>query len=305
MQRSAENRPTAVTTIQIASQGSSPSNTRKAAGGSIERRHSRKIALAIAALLAALICWLLVLARQRMLLPVQGHLDAGVRLIREGRPQDAEAEWRKAAAIAPNNSAAWELLSELYLDTQQWHKGLLALRQLQRTSPNLPYLYSKMAACALRSGDEPLAQTLALQQLKQNPNDEASLAILAFLSEMQEDTDQQIGYLQRLIHQDPADTDTLHDLAQAYYTAGHYNRASEVASTLISLRPGEAYGYAVRAAARFEIDASSAGSDRCEQDLLTALRLDPLSAFARYTLGKLYKREDRFKQAAFQLRIAE
>ena len=48
-----------------------------------------------------------------------------------------------------------------------------------------------MAACALRSGNELEAQRLAQEELKGNPGDPASLTILAFLSEMQQNTEQQ------------------------------------------------------------------------------------------------------------------
>jgi tetratricopeptide (TPR) repeat protein len=265
----------------------------------------RKRPIAVLCVLLALTLWGIVLTRQVLAGRAQRHIDAGIEFVRSGRPREAEREWREAARLAPNNAIVWDLLSELYIDTQQWSKGTEALQNLRRVAPGRPYLYSKMAACALRTGNELEAQRLAQEELKRNPTDPASLTILAFLAEMQQDTERQIGYLQHLVAHSPNDVDALHDLIQAYAVAGKYPEALPIAEHLLAVRPQDSYAFALRGAARFETDASPAASAQAEADLLKALQGDPLSAFARYTLGRLYMREGRFDKAVFQLELAQ
>jgi tetratricopeptide (TPR) repeat protein len=149
------------------------------------------------------------------------------------------------------------------------------------------------------------AQRLAQEELKRNPTDPSSLTILAFLSEMQQDTEQQIGYLKRLQALQPNDTETLRDLAQAYYGMGKYPDVLSVTDHLVSVNPADRTGYALRGAARIEMDASATAMARAEADLLESLKIEPLSPFVRYTLGRLYLRQRQYPKAVFQLELAQ
>jgi tetratricopeptide (TPR) repeat protein len=266
---------------------------------------TRKRQLAGLVLVAALGIWGVVLVLQARTREARRHIDAGMAFVRLAQADNAEKEWQEAARLTPDNPAVWELLSELYINSEQWEKGTQALKHLLRTSPNHPFIYSRMAACALRSGQELEAQHLAQEELKRNPNDPASLTILAFLSEMQQDTDQQIVYLKRLEAIQPNDPDTLHDLVEAYYASGKYLDLLPIADRLVSIKPTDRTAYALRGAARFETDASPAAMAKAEADLLESLKIEPLSPFVRYTLGRLYLRERQYQKAVFQLELAQ
>lgn len=267
------------------------------------RVRKRQISLLI--LGVAVLLWATVLAKQMTASRVRRHIDAGMEFVRTRRPHDAEREWQQAVKLDPNNAGAWELLSELYIENEQWSRGMFALQQVLRLAPTRPYLYSRMAACALRMSNELEAQRLAQEELKRNPNDEASLTILAFLSNMQDNTEQQIGYLQRLLVRSPNNPETLHALAQAYREAGKYAQALPVADHLVAVRPQDGYGYAMRGAARFEVDASPGGLKQSEADLQKALAIEPYFAFARFALGRVYLREGRYPEAIIQLEQAQ
>lgn len=225
--------------------------------------------------------------------------------MRAGQVQDAEREWQAAAKIAPNNADLWELLSELYIKTEQWDKGTQALNQLLRVDPKRPYIYSRMAACALRNSNEVEAQRLALEELKRNPNDEASLTILAFLGEMSENSEQHTLYLKRLLEHNPNDAATLLALAREDYDASKYAESMPVVEKLIALKPDEGDAYAIRGAARYELDGSPPATAQSEADLLKALQINPLRAFARFALGKVYMRQGQYRKAIFQLELAQ
>ena len=267
------------------------------------RRRKRVTAALIVGL--AVLLWAVLLGRQISSRRVQKHIDAGMAFVKKREPGGAEHEWLEAAKLNPNRAESWELLSDLYIGTEQWSKGLYALQQLLRTAPTRPYIYSRMAACALRMGNEIEARRLAQEEIKRNPNDEASLTILAFLSNMQDNTEDQIGYLQRLLERSPRNPETLHALTQACRQAAKYPEMLRTAERLIAVQPAEGYGYAMRGAARFEVDASPAGLTQSEADLKKALDQEPYFAFARFTLGRVYLRENNYSEAIMQLEQAE
>lgn len=246
-----------------------------------------------------------VFARQNDGRQAQRHIDAGIDLIQKGQPIEAETEWREATRLSPRNPFALELLSELYINTEQWGKGAEALQRLLKADPKHPFVYSRLAACALRSGSEVEARSFAEEELKRNPNDEASLTILAFLADMQEDTEGQIGYLKRFLSRQPNDADTLLSLALAYSASGKFSDILPVVDRLIAVKPNLGVAYAIRAGARYETDASSSAAGLSEADLLKALKSDPLSSYARYTLGRVYLRQGQYPKAVFQLELAQ
>ena len=257
----------------------------------------------IACLAAAL--WTFVLLRNGPAQRAQRHIDAGIEYMHSGQIKDAEREWQAAARLTPDNASLWELLSELFIKTEQWSEGTKALNQLLRLDPKRPYLYSRLAACALRTGNEVEAQRLAQEELKRNPGDEASLTILAFLSDMGENSEQYIGYLKRLLERTPEDAESLLSLCRAYYEAGKYAELMPVVEKLIAVKPDEGDAYALRGAARYELDASPTASAQSEADLLKTLQIDPMRAFARFALGKVYMRQRKYSQAIFQLELSQ
>ena len=101
---------------------------------------------------------------------------------------------------------------------------------------------------------------MAQEELKRNSNDEASLTILAFLSDVGENSAQHIAYLKKLLERNPNDPETLLSLSQAYYEAGKFAEAVLITDRLIAVRPTEGNAYAIRGAARYELDASPAAS---------------------------------------------
>ena len=253
----------------------------------------------------ALALWVNVYYRQRAAGEIRGRIDAGIEAVRLGRPADAEREWLAAAKLNPGNPAIWELLSELYINTEQWKKGADSLTTLHRIDPNRKLIYSRLAACTLRMANEIEAQKLANEELKVNPTDESSLTILAFLSGMQENTELQVGYLKRILDKNPKNAEALHDLAQADIESGKFSEALATADKLVAVSPNDGFGYAIRGAARFEIDASQAAFTQCEADLLKALQSSPLSGFGRFNLGRVYHRHGDCTKAVYQLELAQ
>ena len=266
------------------------------------RASTRRVAFAV--LVLALAVWAFVLVRESRKRPVHQRIDAGIAFVRGGRTYEAERAWLDAAAVAPDNPLVWRLLGELYLETEQWPKGVAAFQKLERLAPDTPYLYSRLATCALRTGEEMQAMGYAQQALQRNPGDDASLAILSFVSEMQDDPDRQIDYLQRLLKNHPDDAEFLQSLIKAYQRKGQYADILPLAKRLLDLRPNDPVSPAMRAMALFESDASPAALKEAEADLNRALARNADYPFARYYLGRVYLRQGRTADAVAQLEAA-
>ena len=253
----------------------------------------------------AIALWIVVFITQRNSSDNGQRLERGATFVKEGNPKQAETEWLIVAKRSPNNPVVWELLAELYINTEQWAKANSALRELQKIAPLRPQIYSRMAACSLRLGNEPEAQRLAKEELKVNPEDQSSLAILAFLANMQESSVDQVGYLYRILAKHPEDSDNLLSLSQALYESGKYQEAIDAATKLLAITPSNAMAFSIRASSRYEIDATPDASSLSEKDILNALKAKPLSAFSRYTLGQINLRQGKLKEGIKQLELAE
>jgi tetratricopeptide (TPR) repeat protein len=267
--------------------------------------YSNKRWIALAALALAVAAWGVVFARQSDRRKAQRHIDAGIEYAHNRQAGQAEREWREAARLAPNNPLVWELLGELFLNSEQWSKGAEAFQQLRRVAPNKPSVYARLAACTLRTGDEQGAFRYAQEELKRNPEDNASLAILAFLSEMKDDTEKQIEYLQRLLKHAPNDPEFLHSLIMAYYKKGQPAEMKPIVERLLAVRPDDPVAHAMRAMARIETEGTPEALAQSEADLLKALQIQPLYPFAHFYLGRIYLRQKRFDRAVAQLERAE
>lgn len=262
-----------------------------------------KILLLVAVIAVGL--WVYVFARTLSGRQAQRHIDAGIEYIRAAQPGKAEQELQAAARLSPDNADLWELLGELYLKTERWSKGRAAFENLLRVAPRRPYVYSRLAACALRGGDELEAQRCAHEELKRNPNDSASLTMLAFLSDMQNDLPQRISYLQRLLALHPTDASTMHDLIEAYTKSEKYADMLPMADRLLAIKPGDGFALALRGAARYETDASPVATAQAEADLSHSLQQQPQFAFALYSLGRVYARQGQFRKAISELEQAQ
>lgn len=268
------------------------------------RRRSRMRWLALSLLVVTSI-WGLVFALQADKRRAQPYLEAGIEFARIGEGVKAEHAWREALRFTPNSPILWELLGEYYLSSEHWSKGKEAFTHLAELTPEKPSVYARLAACCLRTGDEQAAYQYAHEELKRNSKDSASLAMLAFLSEMQDDVEKQVEYLQRLLVNLPDDAEYLRSLALAQYKQGKIAEMLPLLEHLIRVSPKDAVAYAMRGMARLETEPTSTGLKQAEADLLHALELQSSYPFARFTLGRLYVRQRQYEKAIPELELAE
>ena len=255
----------------------------------------------IVALPLAALSWGIVAVWAMRRAPAAGRVDAGLRYAQEGKAGRAEAEWLAAVKIDPVNAAAWELLGEMYLAENRWNEAGKAFEQVRRIRPNTPKINCRLAGCALRLGMDGAALRYAQEELRRDPNDVSSLAISAHLLAPSGDDQKLLGYLRKLAKLQPEDVEFQAMLVESLMQKRRFAEARPVLNRIITLDPNNAQAYAFRGACWMEENPTPENMRNAEGDLRAALKINPLAPFARFYLGKLYKRRGQFAQAVPQL----
>lgn len=260
--------------------------------------------IAAGLLVMATVAWGIVLTIQHRSASVKRHIEAGIEFARQGQGKAAEREWLAAVKVDPNHRNAWELLGELYFSIRAWPNAVHAFQNLLRLDPNAPAIHSRLAASLMCAGDERAAYKHAQEELKRNPDDIAALGISVYVLSFMGEEQRLLKYLRRLAALQPDDIEFLGMLAEMLTAKHHYAEARSVLDRILQLEPESAQAYAMRGVGWFNEDPSPRGLAAAEADLLRALRLNPLSPYARFCLGRLYKRQGKADKAIFQLEEA-
>jgi len=162
-----------------------------------------------------------------------------------------------------------------------------------RLKPNEPEIYTSLATCTFRANDFTAAVRDAQEALKRNPDDTGALAIAAYCAPAVGDQTERLGYLRRLVKLLPNDVDYLLMLAQPLTTSLLFKEARPLVDRILALEPNNAQGYALRGFIYFTQSSSPQSLTAAEADLRRSLELNPLSPFALFHLGRVYKQEGR------------
>ncbi|WP_395141017.1 tetratricopeptide repeat protein [Armatimonas sp.] len=260
--------------------------------------------LAGSGLLSAGLLWGVVVRGQLIAAPVKRQVELGQELTRRGEAGHAEQAWLKATQLDPKAVEAWQLLGDLYLNTQQWNKAQLAFKKLVELAPETPHAFTGLAIATLRAGDEVDAYKWAREAIRRNPKDASSLQIVAFVSGYMNHTEEQLNSLKKLRELQPRDPEVLQMSVEALSAQKKYDELSTVTEVMIQVQPDKPMAYALRALVALENDGSTKALKTAEKDLFHALQLFPLYGFARFQLGRLYLRQRRWNEAILQLEQA-
>jgi cytochrome c-type biogenesis protein CcmH/NrfG len=253
----------------------------------------------------ALLLWGVVISRQLASSPVQKLVEQGQTFALRGEAGNAEQVWLRASQRDPKAATIWQLLGDLYLNTSQWDKGQKAFQKLVELAPETPHAYTGLAVATLRLGDEVDAYKWAKEAVKRNPKDASSLQIVAFASGYMGRTEEQLATLRQLLSLQPRDPEVLEMCIEAFSGQKKFDELRKVADALIEIQPTNTMGYGVRALVLLESDGSPEALAAAEKDLVHALQISPLYGYARFQLGRLYLRQNRWNEAILQLEQAQ
>jgi predicted AlkP superfamily phosphohydrolase/phosphomutase/Tfp pilus assembly protein PilF len=112
---------------------------------------------------------------------VTEHVNLGIVHARDGRPTEAEAEFRKALAIEPGNQSAVNNLASVLMGQEKYAEAEELLRSTVAKDPAYAMGWSNLAVIAQKLGRNREALESYGRALEIQPNDQRSLANRGFL----------------------------------------------------------------------------------------------------------------------------
>jgi predicted Zn-dependent protease len=161
------------------------------------------------------------------------HVQRGVLLAMKADPAEAEREFETARRLAPGQTVPWAALGMVWMEGGQADKAVEVLRgEMKRGKDHvLPYIF---AMALLRSGVDPAAPAAAeavealRASIRANPEFAPARAELGRLLFKRDELDLALRELEKAAALDPANTQALYFLAQAYRKKGDRARAQEL-----------------------------------------------------------------------------
>ncbi len=232
--------------------------------------------------------------------PVRQHIEAGMNFVQNGQGAAAESQWLQAVRLDPNNQQAWELLGDFYKAAKLWPQAIEAYRHALKLNPTVADLNARLAQCAAEMQDFKGAQTYAEAELRQHPNNIASLKILADIAKKYNRSEEQLKRLQRLADLQPKDAESLGALAQELTVRYEYDKARPLIERILQIDPNFDLAYILRGLIYFNADPTPQNLVKAEADFKKVLRLNPQSFDAHRYLGRVYMRMNKPQQAVEQ-----
>jgi Flp pilus assembly protein TadD len=260
--------------------------------------------VAVAVLAAAVLVWAVVFGWMVYRGRAQRHIEAGIEAARSFQGLRAEREWREAVQVDPANAAAWDLLGEYYLSTNDQTAARDAFAHELLLRPNQADVAARLAGTCLKTGDEVAALKYAEQALTGDPNSVEALEVAAPLLAGLSDEKRRLEYLRRLVTLKPDDRPTLTMLAVALSDNHAYAEADPVLTRLLKIARDDTVALTLRGESRFNTDPSLPGLARAKADFLAAVRANAGNALAHLYLGRIAKRQGQTAEAIVHLETA-
>ncbi len=182
----------------------------------------------------------------------QEHLRTGISLLREGRTQQAEAEFRIVVHAAPGNAVAHSLLGMALTGGQKLEEANVHFEAALKLDPSDTGTRYNLALNQFRLGQSPDSRKHLERILKAKPgHPQASLLLGSVLESLGED-EHAMKLLESLPGLVPQAPDAVLSLARCYYRAGQKEKAGR---TLDLLRGHSAGPEAIFAGAHTAADA--------------------------------------------------
>lgn len=266
-------------------------------------KRSRLLPIGLVLLVAALALWLAPL-------PFKGDAQAsrsfaeGTRAAERGDFEAAARAWEDAVAREPGNVEAWSLLGEYYSGKSDFENAIRCLKKLVEIAPETPEAHGRLAIAFLSVRSEVAAFEEAEKELKRNPENIPSLAVVASLAGAGGMGDKQLAALEKLVRLLPDDTDFLERYCQMLLDRKRDADARPFVERYRALAPTSHLAATYEGILTFRADASPAGTQKAIALFEEALRREPGALFPRLYLGKLYLRARQPQKALAFLEVA-
>jgi Flp pilus assembly protein TadD len=260
------------------------------------------IPLGVGALLA--VAW--GLAAWRRTEAIQAHVAQALRSAGQGQVEVAEAQWREAIRLDPNNARLYEMVGQYEMNSSRWAQAADAFRSLARVAPETPHVYCRLAACLLRQDDQKGAFETANTELKHDPNCVAALGLVTSVMVLQPASDAKLRleYMRRLARLAPADLDFLHMYAEELANGYRYDELRTVVANILKRDSRDAEAFNLLGYADLASPNQPAGVEQAVRDFNASLAINPANGGAHFGLGRAALRLGRAPEAVAHLELA-
>jgi protein O-GlcNAc transferase len=219
--------------------------------------------------------------------PARRHFRAGLAAVEEGRPQDAEREWREAVRVSPDYLPPYRLLVGLYLSTGLWRKGHEVLEQFLAAAPTEPHLECQLAEMSLRLNALPDAEEHARREVARDPACGRARLTLGRVLIYRKNEREAVTHLREAVRCLPGEIDPQIYLAQAYVENMRLAEAQGLLTGLLARHPDLAHAQYMLGFCYARNAAEPDGARKAEAALRRALALNPQDEGAMCELGRL------------------
>lgn len=266
-------------------------------------RVAKKLLPAIALCACAALGFTLVTQSRRA--EIRRHIEQAENDLNQHRGDEAEAEWKAALRLDPQNEDLHELLGQYAMLNGKWLEGVAEFDWLHKHGSKKKHILCRQAACALRAEDFAVKKTahlLAESELERDPDCVAALGMLTTATSQEPfyQHKKQMDRLQRLVKQLPNDVDVLRMYAEELLELYQYDELEKVVAHILQLAPNDVGSYNLRGFARLGRPDPTSVS-QAVADFRTSLRLAPVNGGARFGLGRAYLRQGKAREAVVQL----
>lgn len=226
--------------------------------------------------------------------------NAGNLLLLQGKPQEAEAYYRRAVAADPKHALAINNLGVALLKQGKLQEAVKTFEQAIEAEPHQGLAHNNLASLLMRTGELKRAAQLLAAALKLNPRNEQTLLQMAQLYALANKPEMQPQIWQTLVKTTDGSLQERLRLGSWYLQARILPQAERVFEELLQERPEWPEARLQRA----RVQALTGQANRALKELQDLLPLLPKEPGVRTDLAALLLKADRVPEAETQARQA-
>ncbi len=221
------------------------------------------------------------------------HVNLGIKYYKQGRLDEAIAEWQAAIELEPDDAKTYRNLGTAYLKQGKYEEAAAAYEKAIELDPDFGEAYGDLVAAYVGLGR--LAEAIAVGEkaIELAPDYAMAHNNLGIAYDKQGRPDEAIAEYQAAIRLDPNDALAHNNLGIAYADQGRLDEAIAEYQEAIRLDPD----YALAHNNLGNAYADQGRLDEAIAEYQEAIRLDPDYTLAHYNLGNAYYKQGRLDEA--------
>ena len=242
-------------------------------------------------------------AKQRTLSPASAAplLERAVQLHRAGQISQAEALYRQALDINPNQPDALHLLGVIAAQNGNFSQSAQLIEQAIKKNPRNPVFHNNLGNAYRQIDDDSMRCIASYREaIKLDSGYAEAHNNLGNALKRKGDLATAIIHYKAALKRNPALVEAALGLGNSLQQLGQTEGACEVFTQLINNQPNSSEAFISLGASQFKLGRFN----EAESSLLQALRLNRGSASAYYNLGLVLNAQERFEPAAESLSMA-